>query len=52
MAATTKRTYGQFCPVAVGLDLIGDRWVLLIIRELSFADGRFSQLRRALPGRA
>lgn len=52
MAITTRRTYGQFCPIAVGLDLIGDRWVLLIIRELSFADCRFSELRRALPGLA
>ena len=44
------RTYGQYCPVAVGLDLLGDRWVLLILRELATGDQRFSDLRRGLPG--
>jgi len=44
------RTYGQYCPIAAGLDLIGDRWTLLILRELSIADRRFTDLRSALPG--
>lgn len=44
------RTYGQYCPIAAGLDVIGDRWVLLICRELSFGDRRFTDLRAALPG--
>jgi DNA-binding HxlR family transcriptional regulator len=44
------RTYGQYCPIAAGLDVVGDRWVLLICRELSFGDRRFTDLRAALPG--
>src|SRR4051812_24222106 len=44
------RTYGQYCPIAAGLDLIGDRWTLLILRELSIADRRFTDLRSALTG--
>ena len=44
------RTYGQYCPIAAGLDLIGDRWTLLILRELSMGDRRFTDLRGDLPG--
>ena len=44
------RTYGQYCPIAAGLDLIGDRWTLLILRELSMGDRRFTDLRAALNG--
>ena len=46
----TERTYGQYCPIAVGLDLLGDRWTLLICRELTIGDQRFTDLRNALPG--
>ena len=46
----TDRTYGQYCPIAAGLDLIGDRWTLLILRELSMGDQRFTDLRSELPG--
>lgn len=49
---TRSRTYGQYCPVAAGLDVIGDRWVLLIMRELVAQPSRFTDLRRALPGLA
>ncbi|PRZ44428.1 HxlR family transcriptional regulator [Antricoccus suffuscus] len=49
---TRNRTYGQYCPVAAGLDVIGDRWVLLIMRELVAQPSRFTDLRRALPGLA
>ena len=45
-----ERTYGQYCPIAAGLDLIGDRWTLLVLRELSMGDHRFTDLRAALPG--
>ena len=45
-----EKTYGQFCPMAAGLDLLGDRWVLLICRELNLGDQRFTDLRAALPG--
>ena len=44
------RSYDQFCALARALDLVGDRWTLLIIRELFARDGRYSDLRDALPG--
>jgi DNA-binding HxlR family transcriptional regulator len=44
------KSYGQFCPVARSLDVLGDRWTLLIIRELAIRDSRYSDLRTALPG--
>ena len=44
------RTYDQYCPVAAALDVVGDRWTLLIIRELLIGDRRFTDLRTALPG--
>ena len=47
---TPDRTYGQYCPIAAGLDLIGDRWTLLILRELSIGDQRFTDLRSGLAG--
>ncbi len=48
--AKADRTYGQYCPIAAGLDVVGDRWVLLICRELLMGDLRFTDLRAALPG--
>ncbi len=44
------KSYGQYCPIAAALDVIGERWSLLIIRELSFGPQRFTDIRRALPG--
>ena len=44
------RAYDQFCPVACALDVIGDRWTLLVLRELTFAPQRFTDLRRTLVG--
>lgn len=44
------RSYDQYCPIAAALDVIGDRWTLLILRELSIADRRFTDLRTGLPG--
>lgn len=46
----SERTYGQYCPIAAGLDLVGDRWTLLLLRELSMGDRRFTDLRAALVG--
>ena len=48
----TSRTYGQYCPVAHALDEIGDRWGLLILRDLSFGPQRFTDLRESLTGLA
>jgi DNA-binding HxlR family transcriptional regulator len=44
------RTYGQYCAVAKALDLIGDRWTLLIVRELLLRGPcRYTDLRHGLP---
>src|SRR5262245_47866006 len=45
-----NRSYDQYCSVAVALDVLGDRWTLLILRELLFGPQRFTDLRVALPG--
>lgn len=42
--------YGQqFCPIAQALEVIGERWTLLVVRELLCGSSRFSELRRGLP---
>ena len=46
----TQRSYEQYCPIAVALDVVGDRWTLLIMRELSIGARRFTDLKAALPG--
>ncbi len=45
-----KRSYQQNCALAIALDLIGERWTLLIVRELLIAPRQFTQLLRNLPG--
>jgi DNA-binding HxlR family transcriptional regulator len=45
-----KRVYDDACGTAHALELIGDRWALLIIRELLFGPKRFGDLRTSLPG--
>ena len=45
------KSYQQYCSVARALDVAGDRWVLLIVRELlAFGPSRYSDLKRGLPG--
>jgi len=44
------KIYGQYCGLAKALDLVGERWTLLIIRELSFGPRRFSDLVAGLRG--
>src|SRR5256712_11513387 len=45
------RSYGQFCGLAKSLDVIGDRWTLLIVRELLIrGPSRYTDLRIGLPG--
>lgn len=48
----TRRSYDQACPVANALDVVGERWTLLIVRDLVFGPLRFSELRDGLPGLA
>lgn len=45
-----KRWYNDACGTAFALDLIGERWSILILRELMFGPRRFSELRAGLPG--
>jgi DNA-binding HxlR family transcriptional regulator len=45
-----KRSYGQYCTVARALDLVGERWTLLLVRELSTGPKRFKDLLEGLPG--
>ncbi len=42
--------YAQFCPLARAAEVLGERWTLLIARELNCGPQRFSDLRRRLPG--
>src|SRR5438105_13875410 len=44
-----KRTYGDRCGIARALDLIGERWALLVVRELLLGPKRFTDLRAGLP---
>lgn len=45
-----EHSYHQYCPVAHALDLVGDRWTLLIIRDLLIGPKRFVDLQTGLPG--
>ena len=45
-----EHSYHQYCPVAHALDLVGDRWSLLIIRDLLVGPKRFVDLQTGLPG--
>jgi DNA-binding HxlR family transcriptional regulator len=47
----TMRSYGQYCALAKSLDVVGDRWTLLIVRELALrGSARYTDLRAGLPG--
>ena len=46
----SARKYNQNCPIAKGLDVLGDRWTLLILRELLGGPRRYGDLRAELPG--
>ncbi|HEY7037682.1 MAG TPA: helix-turn-helix domain-containing protein [Methylomirabilota bacterium] len=43
------KSYGQFCSVARALDLLGERWTLLIVRELLCGSRRFGEIQRGIP---
>ncbi len=45
-----KRTYGQYCGFARALELVGERWALLIVRDLLIGPKRFGEIQRGLPG--
>ena len=45
-----RKRYSQYCPVAHALDLVGERWALLVVRELLKGPKRYTDLADALPG--
>jgi DNA-binding HxlR family transcriptional regulator len=45
----TKREYGQYCGVARAVEIVGERWALLIVRDLLVGPRRYTDLRRGLP---
>lgn len=44
-----NKTYGQLCPIARSLDVLGDRWTLLLVREFLLGPKRFKELLATLP---
>ena len=45
------RSYDEYCAIAKSLDVVGDRWTLLIVRELALrGPSRYTDLRNGLPG--
>ena len=46
---TTTRTYGQFCGLARALEIVGERWSMLVIRDLVLGPKRYTDLQRGLP---
>ena len=49
MADMGQRAYGQYCGLAHALDVVGERWALLIVRDLLVGPRRYTDLRRGLP---
>ncbi|MEU8206447.1 winged helix-turn-helix transcriptional regulator [Streptosporangium sp. NPDC049046] len=45
-----RRNYGQYCGLAAALDVVGERWTLLIVREMLLGPRRYGELLEALPG--
>jgi DNA-binding HxlR family transcriptional regulator len=45
-----RRSYGQYCSLARALDVVGERWTLLIVRDLLLGPKRFTDLLAGLPG--
>jgi DNA-binding HxlR family transcriptional regulator len=50
MPKTAWTGYGRFCPLARALDVVGERWTLVIVQELMKRPSRYSDLARRLPG--
>jgi DNA-binding HxlR family transcriptional regulator len=42
-------TYGQFCPVAKAMEVLDERWTMLVLRELMSGSSRFNEIRRGVP---
>jgi DNA-binding HxlR family transcriptional regulator len=50
MRSMSKSKYGQYCPVAQALEVLGDRWTLLIVRDMLTGTTHFNDMERGLPG--
>jgi DNA-binding HxlR family transcriptional regulator len=48
--SVTRRSYSQYCGLARALDLVGERWMLLIVRDLAIRPRRFGEILDGLPG--
>ena len=48
--ADMPKRYDQYCPIAHALDLVGERWALLVVRELMHGPKRYTDLAEHLPG--
>lgn len=44
------RSYAQYCPIVRAVEVLGERWTLLIVREMLIGGRRFNELARGLPG--
>ncbi|HEX6421034.1 MAG TPA: helix-turn-helix domain-containing protein, partial [Acidimicrobiales bacterium] len=44
------RTYAQYCPIVRAVEVLGERWTFLIVRELLVGRRRYNDLIRSLPG--
>jgi DNA-binding HxlR family transcriptional regulator len=44
-----RKGYGQFCPVAKAAEVIGDRWSLLVLREMLYGNRHFNEISRGVP---
>jgi DNA-binding HxlR family transcriptional regulator len=42
-------SYGQFCPLAKAMEILDERWTILVVRELLLGSTRFNELRRGVP---
>lgn len=45
----TVKTYGEYCPIAMGAEAIGDRWTPLVLRELICGSTRFTEIHNGVP---
>jgi len=50
LSIVTAKTYDQYCAVAKALDLVGERWTLLVVRELLSGPKRYTDLMDGIPG--
>ncbi|WP_256993742.1 winged helix-turn-helix transcriptional regulator [Rhodococcus sp. 05-2254-5] len=47
---SSMKTYGEFCALSRALDVVGDRWTMLIIRQLLITPSRYNDIQKSLPG--